>query len=41
MLKVKCYSGYKMNERPMAFTIQGRDYRVAEIIDRWYGEESV
>ena len=40
MLKVKCYSGYKMNERPMAFTIQGRDYWVADIIDRWYGEES-
>ena len=40
MLKVKCYSGYKMNERPMAFTIQDRDYEVAGIIDRWYGEGS-
>lgn len=35
-IHVECYSGYKANERPMAFTYQGRRHEVAEIIDRWY-----
>ena len=34
--KVECYSGYKANERPTAFTFQGRRWEVAEIVDRWY-----
>ena len=33
---VECYSGYKANERPAAFTFQGRRREVAEIVDRWY-----
>lgn len=41
MLKVKCYSGYKLNERPIAFSLHDRDYEVKEVIDRWYGEGSV
>ena len=41
MLKVKCYSGYKSNERPVAFSLHNRDYEVKEIVDQWYGEESV
>jgi uncharacterized surface anchored protein len=35
-IEVKCYSGYKVNERPVAFTYQGHRHEVAEIIDRWY-----
>ena len=35
-IEVECYSGYKANERPAAFTYQGRRHEVAEIIDRWY-----
>ncbi len=38
MLKVECYSGYRLNERPVAFSLMGRRYRVEEIVDRWYGE---
>ena len=37
---VKCYAGYRYPERPLAFQIRGRDYRVERIIDRWYGEET-
>ena len=33
---VECYSGFKTNERPVAFTYQGRRQEVAQIIDRWY-----
>ena len=35
-ITVECYSGYKANERPIAFTYRDRRCRVAEIIDRWY-----
>jgi hypothetical protein len=35
-IQVECYSGYKANERPVAFAYQGRRWEVKEIIDRWY-----
>ena len=35
-ISVECYSGYKADERPVAFTFQGRRREVVEIIDRWY-----
>jgi hypothetical protein len=42
MVKVECYSGYRVNERPVAFTINECDYtrsfKIREIIDRWFGE---
>lgn len=37
-ISVECYSGYKANERPVAFTFQERRREVVEIIDRWYEE---
>jgi hypothetical protein len=33
---VECCSGYRINERVVAFTFLGRRREVAEIIDRWY-----
>ena len=35
-IQVECYSGYKANERPLAFFYQGKRWDIAEIIDRWY-----
>ena len=35
-IEVECYSGYRANERPVAFTFQGRRWEVAAIVDRWY-----
>ncbi len=35
-IEVECYAGYKGNERPLCFRFQGKEYRIAEIIDRWY-----
>ncbi|MCX7982715.1 MAG: hypothetical protein N2572_07395 [Syntrophales bacterium] len=32
---VECLSGYKANERPMAFLYEGRRIEIAEILDRW------
>ena len=36
LVSVECYSGYKANERPTAFTYQGWRSEVTEIVDRWY-----
>jgi hypothetical protein len=36
-IKVFAYSGYKADERPTAFVVDGRRYGVTRIIDRWYG----
>jgi len=33
---VECYSGYKANERPVAFSVRGRRWEIREILDRWY-----
>jgi len=38
MIKVECMSGYKLNERPIAFNLIDRRYEVKDIVDRWYGE---
>lgn len=35
-ISVECYSGYKAEERPVAFSFQGRRREVAEVVDRWY-----
>ena len=33
---VQCYAGYKGEERPTSFCLEGRLLRVEEIVDRWY-----
>jgi hypothetical protein len=33
---VECLSGYKVNERPVAFTYRGRRLNIVGIVDRWY-----
>jgi len=35
-IEVECYSGFKANERPVAFTYQGQRREIMEILDRWY-----
>ncbi len=35
-ISVERYSGFKADERPVAFTFQERRWEIAEIIDRWY-----
>ena len=36
VIEVRCYAGYKSNERPVSFSLSGREYHIIEIIDRWY-----
>ena len=35
-VRVECYSGYRANERPRAFTFRRHRREVLEIVDRWY-----
>jgi hypothetical protein len=34
---VQTYSGYKANERPCSFELDGQPYQVIQLLDRWYG----
>lgn len=36
-LRVRTYSGYKADERPVSFSLGDRDFQVVEVLDRWYG----
>ena len=38
-LRVECYSGYAADERPVAFHLGERRITVAEVVDRWHGED--
>jgi hypothetical protein len=36
-LRVECYSGFKADERPVRFELNGTVYLVEELLDQWYG----
>ena len=38
---VDAYSGYKANERPRRFVLDDHAYEVIEVLDQWYGPDSL
>jgi hypothetical protein len=40
LVQVEAYSGFKANERPQSFVLNGRRYRVEELCDQWLGPDS-
>lgn len=34
-ITVEAYAGYKADERPVSFILEGRRLRIREIVDRW------
>jgi hypothetical protein len=40
-LEVECYSGRTADERPVRFRLDGREYLVEAVIDRWYEPDAV
>ena len=38
-ITVQTYSGYKVDERPISFTVMSRRFEVREILDLWQGED--
>jgi hypothetical protein len=39
-VRVECYAGWKADERPVRFELDGRVYMVEEVLDQWYGPDS-
>jgi hypothetical protein len=39
-VQVECYAGHKADVRPLRFRLNGREYMVKEVLDRWYDPES-
>jgi len=35
-INVQTYAGYRGDERPISFSLEGRIIRIMEITDRWY-----
>jgi len=38
-VQVKCYSGFKANERPLSFCVCGREFSVMDIEGSWFEED--
>ena len=41
MIKVEFGPEFKKKERPIAFQVCDRRYRIKEVVDRWYGDGEV
>jgi hypothetical protein len=39
IIQVECYSGYKADERPISFILDGVKVMVDELIDQWHGPD--
>jgi hypothetical protein len=40
-VRVECYSGGKADEQPVRFQLDGTEYLVQEVVDQWYGPDSM
>jgi uncharacterized protein (UPF0128 family) len=38
-VEVECYAGWKADERPVRFRLDGHEYRIEETVDQWYDPE--
>jgi hypothetical protein len=38
-VKVECHSGYKADEYPVSYILEGMRIEIREITDRWYQSE--
>jgi len=38
---VQSYSGHKADERPVRFFLNGHEYEIKEVEDRWYSPEAI
>lgn len=39
-IEVESYSGFRADERPVKFILNGRRYEVAEVEDKWYSPQA-
>lgn len=38
-VRVECYAGWKADERPVRFRLDGHEYVVEEVLDQWHGPD--
>ena len=41
LIDVQSYSGYRADERPVRFVMNGRTYEVIKVEDRWYSPRAM
>ncbi len=39
-IRVESYAGFKADERPVRFQLDGNPYAVEEVLDQWFGPDS-
>ena len=39
-IRVECYAGHRADERPVRFTLGGREFTVRELDGRWYSPQA-
>lgn len=37
---VECYAGHRADERPLRFSLRGRQYEVSELDGQWYSPQA-
>ena len=40
IIKVECYSGYKVDERPVSFILNGKEHMIDRIIEQWRSSDA-
>lgn len=40
-MRVDCYSGWRADERPIRFELNGREYAIEAVLDQWYGPDHI
>lgn len=40
LLQVECYSGFKAEERPVRFQLDGHDHMVEDVFDQWHSPDA-
>jgi hypothetical protein len=40
-IRVQCYAGHRADQRPLRFTIRGREFQVVAVGDQWYDPDAI
>jgi hypothetical protein len=40
-IQVQCYAGHRADQRPIRFTIRGREFEVVSVDDQWYDPNAI
>ncbi len=40
-IRVECYAGYRAGERPLRFSLRGREFQVEEVDGQWFSPDAI